>query len=422
MAEGGGPTFETTPSWIIGAVVFVIITISWVIEKLIDLLGNISKINPAELMLMGFVSLLIALAQDNTKGWCIPEELSLMWLPCHTSDSTGGRHLAEDSGTSVCKEGKVPLLSLTVLHELHYLIFILALAHAINCTITVLLGEAKISLWRKWEESIRYQIDLDDGKVLETRSLTFIRERFDGVDAKKRHYVYSFFNYLGGVVTKADYEAMRMGFILAHCNGNQRFNFHNYVVYAYEADFKKVVSIRWFLWIFAVVSLSLNVAGWNIYFWFSFIPLFLSLVVGTKLEKVITDLATYVAQRHTVIVGEIRLYPSDDYFWFKRPKIMLMAIHAILFMNSFGFAIFFWTLFKFKFYSCLMGDPKLAIARVFIMLVVQFICSFSFLPLYAIVTQMGSSFNKEGMSRYSAASTHSTRIPEEIIASGTVLL
>ena len=29
-----------------------------------------------------------------------------------------------------------------------------------------------------------------------------------------------------------------------HFNGDYRFHFHKYMVYAYEADFKKVVSIR----------------------------------------------------------------------------------------------------------------------------------------------------------------------------------
>ncbi|KAK9671932.1 hypothetical protein RND81_12G064700, partial [Saponaria officinalis] len=242
-------------------------------------------------------------------------------------------------------------------------------------------------------------------KIIDIRSFTFIRERFEGVDAGKINYVYSFLKHLSGVVTKADYEAMRLGFILAHRNGDQTFDFHKYMVYAYEADFKTVVSIRWFLWLFAVISLTLNVAGWNIYFWLSFIPIVFLLIVGTKLEQVITDLATYLAQRHTVIIGDIKIQPSDEYFWFNKPRIVLFSIHIILFMNSFGFAIFFWTLFKFNFNSCIMGDPMYAISRLVIMVVVQTICSYSTLPLYAIVTQMGTSYNKEAMSRYSNAST-----------------
>ncbi|KAL2922607.1 MLO-like protein 15 [Bienertia sinuspersici] len=84
---------------------------------------------------------------------------------------------------------------------------------------------------------------------------------------------------------------------------NQRFNFHKYMVYAYEEDFRKLVSISWFLWLFVVISLKLNVAGWNIYIWISFVPLILLLVIGTKLEQVITELAIDLSQRHTVVMG-----------------------------------------------------------------------------------------------------------------------
>ena len=72
----------------------------------------------------------------------------------------------------------------------------------------------------------------------------------------------------------------------------------------------------------------------------------LLLIVGTKLEQVITELAIYVAQRHSVIVGDVRIQPSDDHFWFSQPKYVLYLIHFILFLNSFGFAVFFWTLVR----------------------------------------------------------------------------
>lgn len=216
----------------------------------------------------------------------------------------------------------------------------------------------------------------------------------------------SFFKHLCGLVTKADYEAMRMGFTLTHCNGNQRFNFHKYIVYAYEADFGKVVSISWFLWLLVVIFLTFQVSGLNIYLWISVIALFLLLVVGTKLEQVITELAIYVAQRHTVIVGDVRIQPLDEYFWFNQPRIFLYLIHVILFLNSFELAKFFSTLFQFGFDSCIMGNAKYVYPRIIIMLVVQTICSYSTLPLYAIVTQMGSSYNTEAMERYGCGSTH----------------
>ncbi|KNA12563.1 hypothetical protein SOVF_124820 [Spinacia oleracea] len=370
-------------------------------------------------MLLGFVSLLLAVFQDEIASKCIPENMAKKWIPCHYDKSTskatshlqislfsnvGRRLLAEEVAASSCPTGKAPFVSVGVLHHLHYLIFILAIVHVVSCTVTVLLGEVKISQWRKWEESIRKQIDFnnDSNRIIDVRSLTFIKERFEGVDAEKRNYIMSFFKHLSGIVTKADYTAMRLGFILTHCNANQRFNFHKYMV--------------WFLWIFVVISLTLNVASWNIYLWISIIPLILLLVVGTKLEQVITELAVYVAQRHTVIVGEVRIQPSDEYFWFSKPKFVLCLIHVILFLNSFGFAVFFWTLLKFGFHSCVMGEAKYVIVRIIVMVVVQTICSYSTLPLYAIVTQMGSSYNEEAMKRHGYVS--SNRVTEDRILQG----
>uniref|UniRef100_A0A803MT18 MLO-like protein n=2 Tax=Chenopodium quinoa TaxID=63459 RepID=A0A803MT18_CHEQI len=396
MAGGeGGPSFESTPSWIIGAVVFLMVAVSWFTEKLLSFLGQMLKRKEKkplydalqkikeELMLLGFVSLLLAVFQDEIASTCISEKLAKKWIPCHVEKSTsndishfqisllpsGGRRLLAEETTFSCPKGKAPFVSVGVLHQLHYLIFILAIVHLVSCTVTVLLGEVKISQWWKWEESIRRQIDVnnDTDRVIDIRSLTFIKERFEGVDAKKRNYAISFFKHLAGIVTKADYTAMRLGFILTHCNANQTFNFHKYMVYAYEADFQKVVSISWFLWILVVSSLTFNVASWNIYLWLSFIPLILLLLVGTKLEQVITELAIYVAQRHSVLVGEVRIQPSDEYFWFSKPKFVLCLIHVILFLNSFGFAIFFWTLLKFGFHSCVMGEAKYVYGRISIM-------------------------------------------------------
>ncbi|KAH9622169.1 hypothetical protein KSS87_007996, partial [Heliosperma pusillum] len=166
MAEEEGPSFESTPSWVIGAVVFVIVGFSLVIEKLLDKLGeelkkkekkplyeSLQKIKE-ELMLMGFVSLLLAFVQDKVQHWCVPESYVEYWLPCHSVDA--GSHLqfslssyrrrrllGEEGEAFTCKEGMVPLIGLGVLHDLHYLIFILAVVHVFSCTITVLLGEAK---------------------------------------------------------------------------------------------------------------------------------------------------------------------------------------------------------------------------------------------------------------------------------------
>ncbi|XP_030940494.1 MLO-like protein 1 isoform X2 [Quercus lobata] len=370
-----------------------------------------------ELMLLGFISLLLSVFQSEIEKLCISENLANQWLPCKLTDASSSssssttthfqtlftsfiprRLLAKATITpeEYCAKmgGKVPLLSFTALHHLHIFIFVLAVAHVNFCALTILFGGAKIRQWKHWEEN-------DPEEVLKTyitqvQDHTFFRKCFLGIgkDSTLLGWVQSFFKQFYGSLTKTDYLTMRRGFLMTHCRGNPEFNFHNYMIRALEADFSKVVGISWYLWLFVVIFLLLNVAGWNAYFWIAFIPFILLLAVGTKLEHVIIQLAHEVAEKHTAIVGDLVVKPSDDHFWFHRPRIVLLLIHIILFQNSFELAFFFWIWVQYGFDSCIMGKINYIIPRLVIGVFVQFICSYSTLPLYAIVTQMGSSFKK----------------------------
>lgn len=68
----------------------------------------------------------------------------------------------------------------------------------------------------------------------------------------------------------------------------------------------------------------------------------LLVIVGTKLEHVITEIAQGAAEREWDAEGERRIKPSDELFWFHRPILVLYLIHFILFQNSFEIAFFFW--------------------------------------------------------------------------------
>jgi len=163
---------------------------------------------------------------------------------------------------------------------------------------------------------------------------------------------------------------------------------------ALEVDFKKVVGISWYLWAMLMIFLLLNVHGWYVYIWLSVAPFILLLVLGSKMEHIITELALEVAQKHTAIEGVLVVTPSDELFWFHRPKLVLLLIHIILFQNAFEIALFFWLLVTYGFNSCIMGEPAYAIIRVVISVISQLLCGYSTLPLYALISQMGSSFKK----------------------------
>lgn len=146
---------------------------------------------------------------------------------------------------------------------------------------------------------------------------------------------------------------------------------------------------------FVVIFLLLNVNGWHTYFWMAFLPLVLLLAVGTKLEHIIASLAYDVAARQTAVEGDLVVKPSDEHFWFGQPRIVLHLIHFILFQNAFELSFFFWILMTYGLHSCFMDHVGFLVPRLVLGVVIQLLCSYSTLPLYAIVTQMGSYYKKE---------------------------
>ncbi|KMS97640.1 hypothetical protein BVRB_5g125220 [Beta vulgaris subsp. vulgaris] len=189
----GGPNLEFTPTWVAAIVCTIIISLSLGVEKILHLLSKrlkrrnkrflykaLQKVKQ-ELLLLGFISLVLARLQDEIVNICIPKNWAVKGLPCkinnnvshansivaHFSVNTRRHLLAEETNhKSHCEKGKVPLLSYQALHDLHILIFVLAVVHVLVCALTVLFGAAKIRQWRRWEESSLQKIyDLDDGNL-----------------------------------------------------------------------------------------------------------------------------------------------------------------------------------------------------------------------------------------------------------------
>uniref|UniRef100_A0ACD5WIL3 Uncharacterized protein n=1 Tax=Avena sativa TaxID=4498 RepID=A0ACD5WIL3_AVESA len=374
---------EFTPTWIVAGVCSLIVFISLAAERCLHYIGKtLKKKNQKalfeallkvkeELMLLGFISLLLTVSQGVIQKTCIPPSWTNHMLPCKRAEARtvtaealalGGRRLL--SGSAPWSE------------------------HCQN----------KIRHWKQWEDEIQKN-DAGTGskKLTHVQQFEFIRERFNGVgkDSVMLSWMHSFVKQFYASVTKSDYTTMRLGFIMTHCRGSPKFDFHRYMVRALETDFKKVVGIRWYLWIFVVIFMLLNVNGWHTYFWISFIPLIMLLAVGTKLEHIIAQMAQEVAEKHSAIEGDLVVNPSDEHFWCARPRVILYLIHFILFQNAFEIALFFWMLTTYGFNSCIMDHVPFIVPRLVIGVIIQLLCSYSTLPLYAIVTQMGTFFKKE---------------------------
>ncbi|XP_078154400.1 MLO-like protein 13 isoform X2 [Carex rostrata] len=394
MADEG--SLEHTPTWVVASVCTVIVAISLAVERFLHYLGKflrhkgqkalssaLQKIKE-ELMLLGFISLLLTVSQGLITNICVSKMVSSRMLPCKEETLT---KTSNEAGNETCaKEGEVPLLSLEALHELHIFIFVLAIVHVVFCATTMVLGGAKIRRWKHWEIAIQNENENPDHhkKFVIDRAGHFWRR------AAVVSWTIAFVKQFYSSVSKSDYRALRAGFISKHCRSNPKFDFHKYMMRTLEDDFKKVVGISWYLWLFVVIFLLLNVDGWHTYFWLSFLPLILLVIVGAKLEHIITKIAQEAAEGNSNergIPADPHVRPSDDHFWFGEPAIVLYLIHFIIFQNSFEIAFFFWILTTYGFDSCIMESIQYFIPRLVMGVLIQVLCSYSTLPLYTLVTQ-----------------------------------
>ncbi|GAB4847847.1 MLO-like protein 4 [Ancistrocladus abbreviatus] len=160
------------------------------------------------------------------------------------------------------------------------------------------------------------------------------------------------------------------------------------------------------LWGYAILCIFLNIHGLNIYLWLSFIPAILVMLVGTKLEHVVSLLALEIAEPTGPSAGT-QVKPRDELFWFGKPEIILRLIQFISFQNAFEMAVFVWSLWGFKQRSCYMKNHAIMVIRLISGLLVQFWCSYNTVPLSVIITQMGSKYKKALVAESVRESLHS---------------
>ncbi|KAJ6706654.1 MLO-LIKE PROTEIN [Salix purpurea] len=201
-----------------------------------------------------------------------------------------------------------------------------------------------------------------------------------------------FFRQFFSSVAKVDYLTLRHGFLAAHLPNNSSFNFQRYIQRSLDDDFKEVVGIRPWMWFVVVIFMLVDIHGLHVYLWVSFIPLLIVLLLGTKLGVVVAEMALQIQDQSSVIKGAPLVRPNDSLFWFSHPKHVLTLIHFTLFMNAFELAFFVWVTLQYGIHSCYHESVEIIVVRVVLAVTVQIMCSYITLPLYALVTQMGSQF------------------------------
>ncbi|MQL82609.1 hypothetical protein Taro_015069 [Colocasia esculenta] len=354
-------SLQNTPTWAVATVFFLLIALSLLLVHCIHLLGKwlhghrknalvdaVERLK-GELMILGFISMLLAVSQNSVSRICVPTKFADTMLPCRRAASTlaappislgGGHHKRllwvnsrnppedgysswkpmrmlsgggdPDTKADFCgARGKVSLVSQAGLHQLHIFIFVLAVVHVLYSVVTMALGRAKMRSWKAWEketQSLEYQIAHDSRRFRYTRETSFAR----------RHV--NFWT-----------ESSFLRLWIAHFSNFKSFNFQKYIQRSLENDFKTVLRISPAMWLLVVLFMAINVYRWYSYFWMSFLPLVAVLAVGTKLHHIVAKMALQLDQNTVVISGAPLVRPSDQLFWFGNPKFILSVLHLIPF-------------------------------------------------------------------------------------------
>ncbi|KAK4835480.1 hypothetical protein QYF36_010329 [Acer negundo] len=395
MSEKVERTLEETPTWAVAVVCFVLLAISIAIEHLIHIVGKwlknrhkralfeaLEKVK-AELMLMGFISLMLTVGQGPISNICVSQKVADTWHPCNkqqevakygaTGKATGGRRLLSFLFSDTT--GSTPRRSLASKSD--------------KCT-------ARMKKWKVWEDetkTIEYQYYNDPERFRFARDTSFGRRHLNiWTSSSVSLWIVCFFRQFFGSVTKVDYLTLRHGFIMAHLapGSETKFDFNKYIRRSLEQDFVVVVGITPVLWLIAMLFLLTNTHGWMSYLWLPFIPLIIILLVGTKLQVIITKLGLRIQERGDVVKGAPVVQPGDELFWFGKPRFILFLIHVVLFQNAFQLAFFIWTVYEFTIKSCYHKQLEDIIIRISMGILIQILCSYVTLPLYALVTQMGT--------------------------------
>ncbi|XP_026425766.1 MLO-like protein 6 isoform X2 [Papaver somniferum] len=361
-------SLEETPTWAVAVVCFGIVLVSIIIEHVLELIGEwfhkkhkkalyeALMVVKTELMLLGFISLLLTFTQDYIIQLCIPKKVGNTWHPCPIKEEKKKGYTYEEKYCG--KQGKVPLVSKTAIHQLHIFIFVLAVCHVLYCIFTMALGRAKMRKWNNWEKetkSAEYQFTHDPDRFRYARDTTFGR-RHMSIWSRSTIllWITCFFRQFVRSVPKVDYLTLRHGFIMAHLAPQSaiQFDFQKYMRRSLDEDFKVVVGISPVLWFFSLLFLMASTNGWRSYLWLPFIPLIIVLAVGTKLQVIITQMGLHVQDRGDVVQGVPTVKPADDLFWFRSPRLILYLIHFVLFQNAFQVAFFIYTTYEFGLNSC----------------------------------------------------------------------
>ncbi|GMN29061.1 hypothetical protein TIFTF001_002272 [Ficus carica] len=421
MEDREGRSLEETPTWAFATVVTVMVSLGFFFHVSLKLFGKwldktrrksllaaLEKIKE-EVMLFGVLSLLMGHWIVVVAKICVKTTaLSSRFFPCTATALEGEKVSSVDDLLLSRSEfvNKTVFRKRFPVHEycseLHRLIFVLGMTHVFYSFAAIALAMLKIYSWRVWEneakaianQSLEDHPEAQPNCTRMRRMSTFIDQNTSHSWSQHKSLVWllCFSRQFWSSIHRSDYMALRLGFITTH-QLPLSYDFHNYMLRSMEEEFRDIVGISIPLWIYAICCIFLDFHGSNIYFWLSFLPAILILLIGTKLHRVVVKLAVEIMDNCPYVENR-QFKLRDELFWFGKPRLLLLLIQLISFQNAFEMATFIWSLWEIKEPSCFMDNRRFLLIRLLFGVISQFWCSFITFPLYVIITQMGTRFKR----------------------------
>ncbi|KAH0973113.1 hypothetical protein GBA52_025269 [Prunus armeniaca] len=301
-----------------------------------SLFAALDKIKEAELMLFGVMSLLMGHWIFIVAKICVKSSLlSSKFFPCALeSDLHSVEHVLVSSSNYLnksvskmqvkagshdyCPEGHESFASKESLEQLHRLMFVLGVTHVSYSFVAIF---KQIYSWRVWENEAKalaihalQDTPLAEPSIQRIRRLsTFIFHHASHPWSQHRALVWllCFTRQFWSSINRSDYMALRFGFITTH-QLPLSYDFHNYMIRSMEEEFRDIVGISLPLWIYTICCTILDFHG-------NF--LLLILLIGTKLHRVVVNLAVEITEESPYMENQ-QFKLRDELFWFKKPWLL----------------------------------------------------------------------------------------------------
>ncbi|GIL49265.1 hypothetical protein Vafri_5379 [Volvox africanus] len=255
-----------------------------------------------ELLFVGSISLLLSAFQNLLAQICIPKYGTTIYTDRR-------RHLLAASSTTFCEPNKQSLWPISLQHDTHIFIFVVACTHVVYGTITVYLTIWRVRSWQKWEDQSMEQARSGDMKVLKVPPFVKVHTKFLYRNVGSNpviHFFLMLFRQYHLSVNQTLYNNARVLFIEQH-GKDLDFNFHAVVIKGLEDELMHTLHPEWHLWIIAVVWYAIPPPAY-VSFWMYGIALLIIMLVGGKLVDILVQIAVQVVLKY----GESVMYGRMD--------------------------------------------------------------------------------------------------------------